>query len=458
MPACIMTRVRTFCTIMDRSKSGYRSQVVIWLACYLLLILAPLLVAWIGHPEPSRGFWIEFGVGLGFVGMAIMVLQFVLTARVPGVATPFGTDAMLQFHRQAGFTAYLFILAHALILLVSNPEYLSFFDPRINAPRAMALVTVLIMLTLLIVLTISRTWFRITYEWWRLSHGAMALGVAMIGLGHILMVGFYISSFWKQAFMVLMTGAGISLLLFSRVINPRLMLKQPYRTVEIHQEADRIWTLALEPVGHSGLKFQPGQFVWLTLGDQPYSLQQHPFSLASSAQRRDQYLLTIKALGDFTESIRRVQPGTSAWLEGPYGAFTPDQRPGIDAVMIAGGIGITPIISILRTLADRDDPRRLVLIYGAVRLDAMAFISEIETLKERLNLTFIPVLEHPPEDWHGETGRINESIMDKYMPPVSETVEHFVCGPEPMMDLVESYLNQRGVPIRKLHSERFKIV
>src|SRR5690606_39032597 len=104
------------------------------------------------------------------------------------------------------------------------------------------------------------------------------------------------------------------------------------------------------------MRFVPGQFAWITVGETPFSLQQHPFSIASSTHD-PRIRLTAKEFGDFTSRLKAVEPGTSAYLEGPFGSFTPDPSPDVGIFLIMGGIGITPAMSMLRTLRDEGSRR-----------------------------------------------------------------------------------------------------
>src|SRR5690606_20330356 len=137
------------------------------------------------------------------------------------------------------------------------------------------------------------------------------------------------------------------------------MRRLPWRVEEVRGGRDDSWTLRLLPRGHDGMDFRPGQFAWLSLGDSPWTMQQHPFSMTSSADEEGAVEFTIKALGDFTSTIQDVEAGSRAWLEGPYGVFTwkPGQCPE-GAVFITGGVGITPVMSMLRTARDRGPPQR----------------------------------------------------------------------------------------------------
>jgi predicted ferric reductase len=156
------------------------------------------------------------------------------------------------------------------------------------------------------------------------------------------------------------------------------------------------WNSHLEPEGHTGFRFQPGQFAWLSLWNGPFGMREHPFSFSSSAERQGEMTMTIRELGDFTATVKEVQPGQRAYLDGPYGAFSVDRHRSPGYVFIAGGAGITPVISMLRTLADRGNDQPLLLIYANMAWEDVIFREELEELKRRLRVTIVHVLEQPP--------------------------------------------------------------
>lgn len=451
---------RSFATLSamtDRSLHPTGREIGFWIGLYALLAALPL-VAVVVRPVPEgRGFWIEFAVALGFVALAMLGLQFALTARFRRIASPFGVDILLHFHRQAGLVAFALALAHPLILIFAYPPYLEYLDPRSSVPRAFALWVVVGSLLLLIGATLWRKRLGFAYEWWRATHGILSLIVVFIGLVHVLQVGHYISVPWKQGLWVLMTGGAMALLVQARLIKPLQLRRSPYRVVEVRPERGESWTLALEAVGHPGLRFGAGQFGWLTLGPTPFSLQQHPFSFSSSAERPERLEFTVKELGDFTETIGSVEVGTTAFVEGPYGAFELD--PGATgAVFVVGGVGVTPVMSMLRTLHDQRDPRSLLLIYGNTDWEDVIFREEIPEIEKGLDLRVVHVLEEPPDGWAGEAGLIDDALLGRHLPArIPDGCEFFVCGPAPMMDGVERSLLERGVAMRRVKSERFDI-
>src|SRR5690606_8446779 len=142
-----------------------------------------------------------------------------------------------------------------------------------------------------------------------------------------------------------------------------------------------------------------------------------------------------KELGDFTRRLGEIEPGEKAYVDGPYGAFTFERHPeAAGYAFIAGGIGISPMAGMLRTLAGRGERRPLLLVGAHAALDRMPLREEMEALRERLGSKFVSVLEKPPEGWEGERGYITEEILARHLPPSPEREawHYFLCGPLPM--------------------------
>ena len=216
-------------------------------------------------------------------------------------------------------------------------------------------------------------------------------------------------------------------------------------------------TLVLKPPPGVDFRFEAGQFGWFAIGRSPFSVTQHPFSFSSSAER-DEVELALKALGYFTSRVGELEPGTTVYVDGPHGVFSIDQDEGPGFGLIAGGVGIAGLISMVRTLADRDDVRPVVLFYANAEWDGVAFREELEGLKDRLDLTVVHVLERPPEGWAGETGYVRAEVLSRHLPRGYRRFQFFICGPDPMMDAAEEALVGLGVPPERVHTERFDMV
>ena len=418
--------------------------------------LLPLLLAWVGT-RPGRGWLIELGVGLGLVGLGLMVVQVWTSGRQAFVAPDYGADNLMHFHRHLGAFAILMVLAHPVTLFIADPEYLRYLDPRTDWMRAVALWALSGALVLVALSSYFRDFFGLSYEVWRLLHGVLALTILVLGLGHALMVDHHLGELWKQALLLAFVGSGIGLIIHSRLIGPLTSRRRPWKVTSVKPERGDAWTLSFEPFGHDGLAFEPGQYAWFTLGDTPLALQQHPFSIACAANSR-QLCFSADAAGDFTKSLKNIEPGTSAWIEGPFGSFVPDPDPNVSLFLVAGGIGITPMMSMLRTYQRSGEQRRVILLYANPDLDQACFTEELEILEQELNLKVVHVLEDPPEGWQGESGLIDEDLLARYLDRLDGPVQYMTCGPAPLMDQVVSVLRSHGVDWRRIFSERFQIV
>jgi predicted ferric reductase len=186
-------------------------------------------------------------------------------------------------------------------------------------------------------------------------------------------------------------------------------------------------------------------------------MQEHPFSISSAPSPEGRLEFTIKELGDFTSTIGKVRPGETAYVDGPYGAFTHERHEAPGYVFIGGGIGIAPLMGMLRALAERRETRPILLFYAYRLWERMTFREDIESLKSRLNLTVVHVLEEPPEPWDGETGRIDTGLLDRHLPADRRPLHYFICGPEAMTRSVERSLHSLGIPLSHLHTELFDL-
>ncbi len=290
---------------------------------------------------------------------------------------------------------------------------------------------------LFILLVISSLWrkrFRIHYDEWSLLHIGVAIADFLLAVGHIEGVGFYINAPVKHAIWTGFILFWLLLVVYMRLIKPWRMRGKPYRVEEVRHACCNSWTLTLH-------------------------IKEHPFSISSSSAKRGSVEFTVKELGDFTRTINQTQVGEVAYLDGLYGVFTVDRYPDATGfVFIAGGIGVAPIISMLRTLADREEQRPLLFIYGNKSQDDMLFKEELETLQTRLHLQVVHVLSNPSPGWSGESGWITMALLQNVLANKAPGFEYFLCGPKPMSNAVQKSLHDLQVPLRHIHFELFDMV
>jgi len=430
---------------------------------YVGLCLGPLVLVSAGRREPRRPFLVEFSVALGYVGLSMMVLQFALVSRIKWLAEPFGIDLLHKFHREVSFVALTFIFAHPVLLFVENaPKYLPLLNVATAPWRARFAVASVLLLLLLFVLSVWRRLLRVSYEAWKMSHGALSVTSVLLALAHMDLVGHYTSGLPGRVLFGFVVGGILFVLVWSRIVSPVIQLLRPWRVVRVIGERGRAVTMVVEPIGHPGLSFKPGQFAWVTVGEPPFGVaEQHPFSFSSPPveARNGRVWLTIAGRGDWTRGITAIEPGTRVYLDGPYGHFSIDHAEAPGYVFIAGGVGITPLYSMIAAMCLREDPRPVVLFYASRDWESVLFREQIEALSRYMpNLRVVHVLRHPHPEWNGEGGYITTTVLLRHLPPQYRSFEYFLCASEPVMDAVQEMLLAIGVPAPRIHSERFAMV
>jgi predicted ferric reductase len=427
----------------------------LWLGVYVLAVTVPLF-ALLPGPAAGLGFDWDFPMALGYAGIAMLGVQFGLTARFRRATAPFGIDIVYYFHRYLAVFALGVIGGHYAWLRLVHPEALGTALPWEAAGYMTAGRAALVLFALVVGIALLRKRLGLEYDRWRVLHALLATSAFALALWHLHGAGRFLDTAWKQWLWLLYGTFWVALIAYVRMVRPVRESAAPWTVVEVRPERGQVWTLALTPDRGTPLRFAPGQFAWLTLRASPFAMREHPFSIASSAEHGERVEVSIKALGDFTSTIKDVRTGERAWIDAPYGTFSIDDAPQAEGYgFIAGGIGIAPVMSMLRTLADRGDRRPLVLFYGNRVWDRVAFREELDQLALRLNLRVVHVLLEPHASWTGERGFVGEDVLLRHVPPERHRFHWFLCGPTPMTTGAEKALAALGVPAAQVHSEIF---
>lgn len=438
---------------MEKKKLG----LLVW-AVYLLIILLPLIVMMVFPMPKGRDFLRDFSVGLGFVGLAMAGMQFIPTARLRFLSDIFDMDHVYKVHHYLSIVSVLLVAVHPVILLVNNPYVINLFNPFTAPWRAQAGWIGLASLLLIAITSVLRTDLKLDYNAWHGIHDMLAAFIAVFALIHIAKVNYYSSTAavkWVWAFEVFIW---VGMTLYVRLIKPTQMLKRPFVVKEVIEELGDTRTIVLEPKGHEGFDFNAAQVAWININSSPFSLHKNPFSISGSAHRKDELRFSIKNLGDFTSTIGSLKGGETVYVDGPFGTFAlekPITKKGL--VLLAGGIGSAPIMSILHTLADSKDQRPVYLFYGCFDEDNIIFWDDLEKLKKQLNLKIFYVLEKPKDPKKFIQGYITLDLLEKELPENRNDLYYFVCGPLPMIEAMESHMISLGIPESQVTTEKYEM-
>ncbi|WP_214404042.1 ferredoxin reductase family protein [Pseudonocardia lacus] len=443
----------------------------IWLAGFAVIVIAPSLL-WLTVPPSVTGngvrresLWSNLSVITGLLATSAMVCVVVLPSRIRSLNRAFGIENVIDLHRFLGIVTAALVLLHLACVVAADPTNTALLNFPEAPGRAQNATIATFGLVAIVLLAILRRKFDLSYEFWRTTHIGLALLILVTSAAHIVLLNQLVND---PTFAMLLTLIAIAVAL---VFGYRWIWRNIYDQSteflvrDVRLENPTVATLVLEPKTRNrdgsttSWAFAPGQFAWIRL-DRSATGQEHPFTIASSAH--DEFTeFTIRGAGDFTRRIRRLQPGQPVWVDGPHGAFTSDlTNASAGFVLMAGGVGITPMLSMVRTAAHRGDPRPYRLVVVASALEDLFFRDELATLRRYIDLEVTEVLRRPRPDWSGPIGGINSELMALVVGDLGDPqdLDYFICGPPGMVVDAVNVLDEMSVPADRVHTEQFDFV
>jgi predicted ferric reductase len=439
------------------------------LLIYLSLVLLPLGIS-LGLNLPNRPWLDELSSSLAMVGFNIILIEFWLSGRVKLLSKILGVDWVLQVHQLFARTALVFLLVHPFMYtLPSQPIWMMDSSQQnflgLTLTSGLTGMLSLFALIFLVGLAIMRKSSEISYEAWRLSHVVLALVIATVGFIHTIDAGRYAQEVWMKSYWQFMLGLALLSLAWTYMIKPLIQNKNAHEVISIKQVSLGIWELIIKHSTEKKVNYQAGQFAWLKIG-RSSPLPENPFSIASCSNKNSSDIsFLIKDVGDFTRQISQLQIGQKVFIDGPYGnfgaeVFSNDQD---QLVMIAGGVGIAPMISVLRQIERDQDTKflnkKILLIYGNRVIEQAINLKDMINLESFKHLEVIQLVSEPTSNWQGPIGVLDTSTLEGILSTQQinpKTAQFLICGPAEMIDSVETSLDQLGAPLANIASEKFQ--
>ncbi|MFF4907404.1 ferric reductase-like transmembrane domain-containing protein [Streptomyces sp. NPDC001260] len=387
----------------------------------------------------------------GLYGALIMAFQLVLVARLPWLDRRIGMDRLTAWHRWTGFALLWTLLAHAVFISFGYAdgagvgpvtELVDLAETTEGVLRAIVALGII-----LVVGAVSARYARrrLAYETWHFVHLYTYVAV-VLALTHQVAVGTTFTSssaartYWYGVWTVALGAVALGRLVLPLWRNSR----HRFRVSAVVPESDNVVSVHITGKDLDKLPAQAGQFfLWRFLTRDRW-WQANPFSLSAAPDGRT-LRLTAKAAGAGSAALRHVKVGTRVFAEGPYGAFTTLHRTRTASLLIAGGVGVTPIRAILEDI----EGHAVVVYRVASERDAVLY-DELRDLALAKGAELHLVTGPPVPD------KLAPSELARLVPDIAER-DVFLCGPPPMMNAVLRTLDDLGVPKRQVHFERFSL-
>ncbi len=421
-----------------------------------------ILAMWVRHGGLAQlgtpgGALIATGQVSGLIGTYLALIQLLLMARMPWLDQAFGMDRLAAAHRWIGFSTVWLIAAHGFFItagyaLSEGSSFLGEAWTIFTTFDFVVLATVGFGIFVIVGITSMRAVRgALSYETWFVLHVLAYLAIAFGFLHQVLLGADFLHDPLARIYWGALYVLTFGLLLAFRVLDPiKLNFRHRFAVASVVEEGPGVVSIYVTGRRLERLPLRSGQyFIWRFL-DGPNWWSGHPFSI-SSAPNGAWIRTTVKALGDDTRRYQRLKPGTPVLLEGPYGVLTGMRRSRRKVTLIAGGIGVTPLRSLIEALPGK--PGDLTLLYRARQPKHVIFRRELDQLAERRGATIHYLigrrgsidLPDDPLDAHG---------IERLVPDIAGH-DVFLCGPNEMMDRLTENLLDLGVPADRIHAERF---
>lgn len=419
---------------------------------YIIALLSILpIFLWFGFSSWGNPSTILKSLGqiTALVGTVVFCIEFILATRWGIIEYMFmGLNRAYIVHHVLGAVSFILLLFHPLFLilsyvLISIPAAVQLILPSTaNLPVFLGTASLLLMIMLLVM-----TFFiNMEYDTWKKTH--IFLGGALIFASiHAFLIGSTLDQN-PQLKAYMFSIFGVSFIAFAYRLYRKYIKPAVYAyIVQSVQVIPGATLLNLSPVGRS-MRFFPGQFAFITFFHKGVAKESHPFSIVNAP---DEHTLTFaaKSLGDYTETLKLIEPNTKVQVEGPYGRFSYTYQNSNRYVWIAGGIGVTPFLSMLLSL--ENNHKLSVDFYYCVKDEAEALY--LDSIRKRV--ASVPNIRFTI--WTSQTmGRFGVNILKEHIIDL-RTCTFLVCGPPAMMKSIKMQLVASGIKKRKIISEEFAL-
>jgi len=423
---------------------------------FLFIIPAITILLWsLSYPLSYRfsntvSTLISLGQITGLTGVSLFSLTMLLNTRLPVLENIFGgLNKVFPVHHWSGRITFLLLLCHPLLLAGQNlsqsfKDFLLFFIPG----NILAVNYGIFALLLLFILMLFTMYIKLAYHGWKFLHRFMGVPYALAAI-HVLTISSDVARNQPlKIYIICLLTIGFGAYLYRTVLGRYLVKRYPYKLSEIKWHSPSLVNLTFTPVKNQ-LKFTPGQFVFVHFTNSKIGKEQHPFSITSSPQD-SRLSVAVKVLGDYTEALKLIKKGDLALIEGPYGKFGQSDDMQRDQIWIAGGIGITPFISITKSLSGNTN-RKTHLYYVVKNHDDAIFSDDLQKIENKLpNFTFTL--------WYSRIkGRLDAATVNKLSGNLVDK-EILISGPVGMIKSMRQQFIDLGISPKQIYSEEFQLV
>ncbi len=399
--------------------------------------------------------FLRAGKVVGMIAASLLLLQLLLSARISFLDKIFALNRLYLIHRVNAVVIAVLAVIHPL--LVFAPEDISSIPVELKYWPEILGAFLLVSIWLIMATGLWRLFLDFQFHRWWLFHRAAAFTAVVMLTFHVL-YGSETFEAGTPRYIVIVAVALYVLLLGWVKAKPFLVRRKPFIVSKVEAAGQDACAVELTFPEDRTFSYVPGQFAFVTFDSKHLPSEEHPFTISSTPTRPESLQIVVRCSGDWTRWISYLRPGDTAYLDGPYGHFSYFYNSDhAEYLMIAGGIGITPILSMLRYMADADDGKKVTLIWSNRTKKEIICPDEFRELENTLNGLKIHYIFTRETDGPNSKGRITGESLRQFLTGCSRRAPVYICGPPLMMEDTKKTVIESGFSGDRIFMEEFSL-
>jgi len=435
----------------------------------LLGILSPLPAIYLYFAGNFYNVWEPYSLGMlvGLTAFTYFHVTLIISSRIKALDSIYGHDRVMQYHGIMGVAALVLGIMHRQLKVMVFP--FTNFQILLGTIGLIILISVLSLTILFMVPNIIHrlkfldririfvnTNLGVDYSILKMIHNFTVLALIILSF-HVILASSTLETWSRMIYMGALALLSLGLWTKHKIIRPLLNKRKGYTVDKVIPMGGNVTEVRIKPSSsHSLPDFTPGQFAFFRFSPFKGGKGEHPYTISSAPG--DEFIgFTAKELGNFSRDLALLKEGTTAIVDGPYGVFTPGKEPNHNPLLfLAGGIGITPFLSVIKEGSILKD-RRVTLLWGVRTQEDLHHNESLRSTQDKNpDFHYIPLLSHQEPEENQRGGFMTKELLQDYIQDPKET-KVYLCGPPLMRRMVLKALKGLKVPRRNIHFEQFSL-
>lgn len=408
---------------------------------------------------------------IGLISYTYFMVVLIISGRIKALDRMYGHDRVMKFHSYLAVTAVVLAVAHRQIKIRVFPftnMQIMFGMVALTGFMVITFLTVFLMVPNMLhrIRALDRlritvnTNLRLDYSILKVIHNFFVVAVLALSV-HVLLASSTLENWYRMIYIGGLAAFACWTWIHHKLVRPFMNGRKGFFVESVTAVSDNITEIQIKASGTAKLPaYKAGQFAFFSFKGKNLGNEEHPFTISSSPGD-DTITFSAKDLGDYSAKLRTVLPGTPVRMDGPYGVFNLPPHSRKPLLFVAGGIGITPFLSILKDIKGKGFPNAINLFWGVRTKADLVYDGQLNDLQNEIDgFSYTPVISQEtvqPSDGRMKSGHINDHLIVESLGRDLSDYLVYLCGPVPMMRKLVKVLRKLKVRKSNIHFEQFSL-